>query len=53
MIYLLPIVLDSIGGLIMFFVIKDGDRQTAKNGVVIGAIVSVVVLILIISAGSN
>jgi len=33
--YLLPIFFGLLGGLIMFFVLKDENRQMAKNGVIL------------------
>ena len=46
--YLFPIFLSLIGGLIMFFCIKDENRQMAKNGLVLGAILTVVGIIIAI-----
>ena len=40
--YLLPIFFGLIGGLIMFFVLKDEDRRMAKKGAVVGIILTVV-----------
>ena len=40
--YLLPIFFGIIGGVIMFFVIKDEDRKMAKNGVILGVILTFV-----------
>jgi hypothetical protein len=44
--YLLPIFLGFIGGLIMFFVLKDEDRGRAKGGLKLGIILSVIGFIL-------
>ena len=43
--YLLPIFFGIIGGLIMFFVIKDEDRKMAKKGFIIGIILSAIGII--------
>lgn len=40
--YLLPIFFGVIGGLIMFFVLKDEDGRMAKKGAVVGIILTVV-----------
>jgi len=40
--YLLPIFFGLIGGLVMFFVLKDEDRKMAKDGVILGAVLSVI-----------
>jgi hypothetical protein len=44
--YLLPIFLGIIGGLIMFFVIKDEDRNMAKKGLILGIILTAVGVVL-------
>ena len=44
--YLLPIFLGFIGGLIMFFVLKDEDRGRAKGGLKLGIILSVIGFVL-------
>jgi hypothetical protein len=43
--YLLPIFFAFLGGLLMFFVIKDEDRGRAKGGLKLGIILSVVLFI--------
>ena len=40
--YLLPVFFGFLGGMAMFFVLKDEDRQLAKNGVKLGAILTIV-----------
>jgi len=40
--YLLPIFLWFIGGLIMFFVLKDEDRGRAKGGLKLGIILTAI-----------
>jgi prolipoprotein diacylglyceryltransferase len=40
--YLLPIFFGFLGGMAMFFVLKDEDRQLAKNGAKLGAILTIV-----------
>jgi hypothetical protein len=35
------------GGMAMFFVLKDEDRQLAKNGVKVGAILTIVLVVVI------
>jgi hypothetical protein len=44
--YLLPTFLSIIGGLIMFFVIKDEDRNIAKKGLILGIILTAVGVVL-------
>ena len=50
--YLLPIFFGFLGGMAMFFVIKDEDRQLAKNGVKLGAILTIVWVFVITSLWS-
>jgi uncharacterized BrkB/YihY/UPF0761 family membrane protein len=45
--YLLPIFFGFVGGMAMFFVLKDEDRQLAKNGVKVGAILTIVLIVVI------
>jgi len=45
--YLLPIFFGIIGGLVMFFVLKDENRKMAKNGIILGAIIAVIGLVII------
>lgn len=45
--YLLPIFFGFVGGMAMFFVLKDEDRQLAKNGVKVGAILTIVLIFVI------
>ena len=45
--YLLPIFFGFVGGMAMFFVLKDEDRQLAKNGVKVGAILTIVQVVVI------
>lgn len=46
--YLLPIFFRLLGGLIMFFVLKDENRQMAKNGVILGVVLTVVGIMLVV-----
>ena len=46
--YLLPIFFGLLGGLIMFFVLKDENRQMAKNGVILGVVLTVVGIMLVV-----
>jgi hypothetical protein len=39
--YLLPIFVGIIGGLIMYFVLKDQNKKMAKNGLILGIILTV------------
>jgi hypothetical protein len=50
--YLLPIFFGFLGGMAMFFVLKDEDRQLAKNGVKVGAILTIVWVFVIASLWS-
>lgn len=45
--YLLPIFFGFVGGMAMFFVLKDEDRQLAKNDVKVGAILTIVLVFII------
>jgi hypothetical protein len=45
--YLLPIFFGFVGGMAMFFVLKDEDRQLAKNGVKVGVILTIVLVFVI------
>jgi FtsH-binding integral membrane protein len=40
--FLLPIFLTFVGGLIMYFALRNKDRQMAKNGLKLGVIMFVV-----------
>jgi heme/copper-type cytochrome/quinol oxidase subunit 2 len=46
--YLLPIFFGLVGGMAMFFVLKDENRQLAKNGVKLGAILTIVPILIIV-----
>ena len=50
--YLLPIFFGLVGGMAMFFVLKDEDRQLAKNGVKLGAILTIVWVFVIVTLWS-
>ena len=50
--YLLPIFFGFVGGMAMFFVLKDEDRQLAKNGVKVGAILTIVMVVVIVTLWS-
>ena len=43
--WLLPILLGFIGGLIMYFIVKDKDKIKAQNGLVLGVIMTVAPMI--------
>ena len=46
--YLLPIFLSWVGGLIMYFVIRVDDRKMAKNGLILGIILTVIPAIIML-----
>ena len=50
--YLLPIFFGFVGGMAMFFVLKDEDRQLAKNGVKVGAILTILLVVVIVTLWS-
>ena len=50
--YLLPIFFGLVGGMALFFVLKDEDRQLAKNGVKLGAILTIVPILIVVSLWS-
>jgi peptidoglycan/LPS O-acetylase OafA/YrhL len=45
--YLLPIYFGFLGGLLMFFVLKDEDRPRAKHGLILGIIQTIAGLIFL------
>lgn len=46
--FLLPIVLNIIGGLIAYFVIKEDDPKKAKNCLYLGLILAAIPVLLIV-----
>ena len=50
--YLLPIFFGLLGGLAMYFVIKDDNRQMAKNGLMLSIILTIagIVVVIIVNA---
>jgi len=44
--YLLPIFFSIIGGLIMFFVLRNKDRSMAKKGLITGVVIFIIEIIL-------
>ena len=48
--YLLSIFLGILGGLAMYFIIKDDNRQMAKNGLILSIILTFVGIIIVIIA---
>ena len=50
--YLLPIFFGFVGGMAMFFVLKDENRQLAKNGVKVGAILTILLVVVIVTLWS-
>ena len=46
--FLLPIVLNLVGGIIAYFVIKEDDPKKAKNCLYLGLILAAIPVILII-----
>jgi len=46
--FLLPIVLNLVGGVIAYFVIKEDDPKKAKNCLYLGLILAAIPIILII-----
>lgn len=47
--YLLPIFLSIIGGLIMYFVLRNEDRKMARNGLILGVILTVAGIVISIA----
>jgi hypothetical protein len=45
-IWILPILLGLIGGLIMYFVIVNDDKSKAQNGLILGIILTVIDIII-------
>jgi len=46
MIWILPILLGWIGGVIMYFVLKDEDKERGLKGLYVGVIISVITSIV-------
>jgi len=47
--YLLPIFMSIIGGVIMYFVLKDKDKKMARNGLILGVALVAVTYIISLS----
>lgn len=43
--YLLPILLSWLGGLIMWLVLRHDEPNMAKNGLIIGVVVTVIAIL--------
>ncbi len=41
MIWILPILLGVIGGVLMYFILKDEDKDRAQHGLIVGIMISV------------
>jgi RsiW-degrading membrane proteinase PrsW (M82 family) len=46
--YLLPIFFGILGGLVMYFIVRDDNKQMAKNGLILSVILSIVGIIFIV-----
>jgi RsiW-degrading membrane proteinase PrsW (M82 family) len=46
--YLLPIFFGILGGLIMYFIVRDDNKQMAKNGLILSVILTIVGIILVV-----
>jgi len=44
--YLLPIFLSFIGGLIMYFIVKDRNKAMARNGLLLGLSITVATFVI-------
>jgi len=44
--YILPILLGFIGGIIMYFMVKEFDKQLAKKGLLLGFLLSILGFVL-------
>lgn len=40
--YLMPILMTWLGGIIMYFAVKDKDQKMANNGLILGIVLTVV-----------
>ncbi|HXV46900.1 MAG TPA: hypothetical protein VD736_09525 [Nitrososphaera sp.] len=49
--YLLPILLSIVGGLIMYFALRNRDPKMARNGLILGAILTVAGIAISMAAG--
>jgi RsiW-degrading membrane proteinase PrsW (M82 family) len=46
--YLLPIFFGILGGLVMYFIVRDDNKQMAKNGLILSVILTIVGIILVV-----
>lgn len=46
--YLLPIFFGLLGGIVMYFIVREDNKQMAKNGLILSVILTVVGIIIVI-----
>jgi RsiW-degrading membrane proteinase PrsW (M82 family) len=46
--YLLPIFFGLLGGLVMYFIVRDDNKQMAKNGLILSVILTIVGIIFVV-----
>jgi RsiW-degrading membrane proteinase PrsW (M82 family) len=46
--YLLPIFFGILGGLAMYFIVRDDNKQMAKNGLILSVILTIMGIILVV-----
>jgi RsiW-degrading membrane proteinase PrsW (M82 family) len=46
--YLLPIFFGILGGLVMYFIVRDDNKQMAKNGLILSVILTMVGIIFVV-----
>jgi RsiW-degrading membrane proteinase PrsW (M82 family) len=46
--YLLPIFFGILGGLVMYFIVRDDNKQMAKNGLILSVILTIVGIIFVV-----
>ena len=46
--YLLPIFFGILGGLVMYFIVRDDNKQMAKNGLILSVILTIVGILFIV-----
>lgn len=46
--YLLPIFFGILGGLVMYFIVRDDNKQMAKNGLILSVILTIVGILFVV-----
>ena len=51
--HLLPIFIGILGGLAMYFIVRDENKQMAKNGLILSVILTIVGIIFVVIMNDN